>query len=661
MPAAHDIYAEQLSELRRGFPLYYPEPASDDGPMQIGDVRFLRQGAFHRLFNVSRSREDPAQRFGVPEGFERLDLGVIRSYDAALEPGPLHSKTVFTLNANVGAPGVVLPMDASFRFQCTSKRGAILMQETQMNREEAVQTQLFEDYLQRHCQSWYDCARENHIPLGFGQIMLVTECSKTAAWSSAVYSNSVQEFGVSFSVGNAFVPCAANVSASASMERTGPIERRRSAQRPSPTPDSPQPQNNHTAFFKALHLGTRQAYIRSLISLFMKIRNSKTVGLPDKFPEAPTSDLSMADSRPYAPSPSSPSFNEYLIGIAGKPELPDFHPVSPLLARMMENTDVQCAIIHDNEWCSPVTGASQIIEEYVRFHFDDCDDLMHLSLEPETEVYDEDMAMAMGPAFFDLAAFQAGPDPAHPHSQRVPAPIQLPNAAAFPPAMIGASPKNTIDWRECPHCGKKFSRPSALKAHMALHTSTTWTKAHSRVYKCSAGCQKRFTYRSRMEKHVRDVHSRRGVNNENEANSKAASYNSGAGPMERGSSTEPEAIDKASGSANVASLVRQLSVKRRQVRAYYSELGVVVDDDLQSHSPPDSLTHKTRSPLTFEKAILHSVRKVDTDEREGQHNTHTQSLASSFSVVDRSCIDSTLPANDQETPWPPAKVTAESE
>ncbi|KAG6913582.1 hypothetical protein DXG01_005799 [Tephrocybe rancida] len=153
MPAAHDIYAEQLSELRRGYPLYNLEPNPDDGPMQIGDVGFLRQGAFHLLFNVSRSRDDPAQRFGVPEGYEHLDLGFIRSYDAALEPGPLHSRTVFTLDANVGAPGVALPLDTSFRFRCTSKRGAILMQETRMTGKEAVQIQLFEDYLHRHCQS----------------------------------------------------------------------------------------------------------------------------------------------------------------------------------------------------------------------------------------------------------------------------------------------------------------------------------------------------------------------------------------------------------------------------------------------------------------------------------------------------------------------------
>ncbi|KAG6907762.1 hypothetical protein DXG01_007516 [Tephrocybe rancida] len=387
MPAAHDIYAELLRALQRGHPLYYPEPALDDGPMQIGDVGFLKQGAFYRLFNVSRARDDPSQRFGVPDGFEPLNLGFVRSYDAALEAGPLHSKTVSTLEANVGVPGVALPLDASFHFQCTSKRGAILMQETQMKREEAVQTQLLEDYLYRHCQSWYDFAKRNHFALGFGQIMLVTECSKTAAWSSAVYSNSTKEFGISFSVGNAFVPCSAKLSASAAIERTGSIERRRSAQRPCPTGDGSQPPKDHTVFFKAFHLGTRQAYKQSLISLFTHSRNSKIIKPGDKLPDASTSNagpFGANDSEPHSPSegPLGPALNQYLTGIT-YPDLPDFHPASPLLAMMMENTDAQCAIVHDNEWCSPTPEASQLIEEYTQFHFNDCGALMDLALHPQ--------------------------------------------------------------------------------------------------------------------------------------------------------------------------------------------------------------------------------------------------------------------------------------
>ena len=107
MPAAYDVYTEQLRELRRGLALYYPEPSPDDGAVEIGDVGYTKQGAFYRLFNVSLPANDPAQSLGVPEGFQPLDMGRIRHFEAALEPGPLHSKTVSRVGANMASPGYV--------------------------------------------------------------------------------------------------------------------------------------------------------------------------------------------------------------------------------------------------------------------------------------------------------------------------------------------------------------------------------------------------------------------------------------------------------------------------------------------------------------------------------------------------------------------------
>lgn len=104
MPAAHDIYARMLRELRRGEPLYYPEPRRE-GPVEIGDVGYTKDGAFYRLFNVSRPADDPAQQFGTPPGFVQIDIGVIATFEAALEPGPLHSSTISTVSADVGTPG----------------------------------------------------------------------------------------------------------------------------------------------------------------------------------------------------------------------------------------------------------------------------------------------------------------------------------------------------------------------------------------------------------------------------------------------------------------------------------------------------------------------------------------------------------------------------
>ncbi|KAH0579890.1 hypothetical protein H2248_002716 [Termitomyces sp. 'cryptogamus'] len=88
MSAAHDIYAEQLSECGLEFPLYFPEP-EDDWLMEIGDIGFIKQVAFCCLFNATRPANHPVQRIGLLIGFVFLNVKHIPTFEAALEPGPL--------------------------------------------------------------------------------------------------------------------------------------------------------------------------------------------------------------------------------------------------------------------------------------------------------------------------------------------------------------------------------------------------------------------------------------------------------------------------------------------------------------------------------------------------------------------------------------------
>lgn len=46
------VYAGKLSCLCLGYPLWYPEPDDKIGEVQIGDVGYVSDGAFTRLFNV---------------------------------------------------------------------------------------------------------------------------------------------------------------------------------------------------------------------------------------------------------------------------------------------------------------------------------------------------------------------------------------------------------------------------------------------------------------------------------------------------------------------------------------------------------------------------------------------------------------------------------
>jgi hypothetical protein len=62
-----------MRELRHGYALWCPEPCQY-GEVRAGDVGYLRDGAFHRLFNAILPEDDPEQILGVPVAFEPLVL-----------------------------------------------------------------------------------------------------------------------------------------------------------------------------------------------------------------------------------------------------------------------------------------------------------------------------------------------------------------------------------------------------------------------------------------------------------------------------------------------------------------------------------------------------------------------------------------------------------
>ena len=69
--AIYDIFREQLAIKypEYGRALWEPSPSNPDSPVKIGDVGFICNGRFIRLFNALRSAEDQSN---VPEYHEKL-------------------------------------------------------------------------------------------------------------------------------------------------------------------------------------------------------------------------------------------------------------------------------------------------------------------------------------------------------------------------------------------------------------------------------------------------------------------------------------------------------------------------------------------------------------------------------------------------------------
>lgn len=100
--AAHEIYAQQMSKLMHGLPLWEPEPPWQTGEVQIGDVGYVRNGHFRRLFNaaVPLGHESNAL-LGVPEGHEPLELSAadIHRNERYHPIGALHTASVEKFDA----------------------------------------------------------------------------------------------------------------------------------------------------------------------------------------------------------------------------------------------------------------------------------------------------------------------------------------------------------------------------------------------------------------------------------------------------------------------------------------------------------------------------------------------------------------------------------
>lgn len=73
MSTPSSSYAETLVSQGHGHPLWFPEPGKQ-GDVEIGDVGFVNEGRFIRLFNVMLPATDPVNARGVPDDFTVLEV-----------------------------------------------------------------------------------------------------------------------------------------------------------------------------------------------------------------------------------------------------------------------------------------------------------------------------------------------------------------------------------------------------------------------------------------------------------------------------------------------------------------------------------------------------------------------------------------------------------
>ena len=93
----YDIYREELAinYPAYGHALWEPSPGGRYDSVEIGDVGFIRQGSFHRLFNVLLPYDHPSHQDGVPQDHEPLILRTASQTNTGrIQPNNLRSSGV---------------------------------------------------------------------------------------------------------------------------------------------------------------------------------------------------------------------------------------------------------------------------------------------------------------------------------------------------------------------------------------------------------------------------------------------------------------------------------------------------------------------------------------------------------------------------------------
>jgi hypothetical protein len=77
LPPVFKVYQDQLTTLSDGLPLWNPNPLKEIyDKVSIGDVGYLHEGSFIRMFNVMLPWSHESNRtLGEPEPYESLNCG----------------------------------------------------------------------------------------------------------------------------------------------------------------------------------------------------------------------------------------------------------------------------------------------------------------------------------------------------------------------------------------------------------------------------------------------------------------------------------------------------------------------------------------------------------------------------------------------------------
>ena len=221
---AFDVFREQLTPLFHGHALWMPDPANLYERVSIGDVGFVKNGYFVRMFNVLLDWSNPTNYLlydaesnpeSQPENYVRLDLGpFVNIKQSRFSKGDYYSRSVNAMQDidtmaispdkyvispyQTAASDTLSPRLDCTVYSCSRRHGALLTLPFDGLREDIIRTKVFEDFIRDHVDSWFAFARRFRLDVErMEDLILVTGCTLVTSCGVAAFVDSALDSEIS--------------------------------------------------------------------------------------------------------------------------------------------------------------------------------------------------------------------------------------------------------------------------------------------------------------------------------------------------------------------------------------------------------------------------------------------------------------------------------
>ncbi|KAF8496689.1 hypothetical protein F5888DRAFT_1701790 [Russula emetica] len=191
------VYRDQLASLYHGLALWEPSPFKEIyDRVSIGDVGFVREGAFFRMFNVMLPWDHESNgKLGKPMQYEPLSCGPFP--DNSLGKGEYCSQYV-SRERNAGTNQAMTPDDAEgITYRCRGP-GALLCLPHENHRKNIIHKKAFEDYIRDHVVSWFTWTQNKRLGVDrIEELILVSGCTLATSWAAAAFVDNTMDAEIS--------------------------------------------------------------------------------------------------------------------------------------------------------------------------------------------------------------------------------------------------------------------------------------------------------------------------------------------------------------------------------------------------------------------------------------------------------------------------------